>query len=47
MQEMKVRDMVDGLHEHIQNRTVKPLAIAFSGVERELRRGGGSHLTNV
>jgi hypothetical protein len=29
--------MVDGLHIHIRNRTMKPLAIALSGVGRGLQ----------
>jgi hypothetical protein len=32
--------MVDGLHIHIQNRTVKPLAIALSRVRRRLQWEG-------
>jgi hypothetical protein len=32
--------MVDGLHIHIQNRTVEPLASALSGVGREFQDGG-------
>jgi hypothetical protein len=40
--------MVDGLYIHTQNRTMKPLAIALSGVRRGLRgRDGGDNLTNV
>jgi hypothetical protein len=38
--------MVDGLH--IQNRTMKPLAIALRGVGKRLReRYGGGDLINV
>jgi hypothetical protein len=29
--------MVDGLHIHMQNTTMKPLAIALSGAGREFR----------
>jgi hypothetical protein len=40
--------VVDELHIHIRNKTMKPLAIALSGVRKELRgREGGSYLTNV
>jgi hypothetical protein len=40
--------MVDGLHMHIQHITMKPLAIALSGVGRGLRgRFYGGELTNV
>jgi hypothetical protein len=40
--------MVDGLYIHTQNRTMKPLAIALSGVGRGLQgRDGGGDLTNV
>jgi hypothetical protein len=40
--------MVDGVHMLIQNRTMKPLAIASSGVERWLRgRDSGGNLTDV
>jgi hypothetical protein len=31
-------NMVDGLHIHIQNRTMKPLAIVLSGVGKGLSR---------
>jgi hypothetical protein len=42
------RNMVDGLHILIWNRTKKPLAIALSGAGRGLRgRDDGSDLTNV
>jgi hypothetical protein len=34
MEEMKVRTMVDGLHIHTQNRTMKSLAMALSQVGR-------------
>jgi hypothetical protein len=33
--------MVDGLHIPIKNRTRKPLAIALSGVGRELQKRKG------
>jgi hypothetical protein len=40
--------MVNGFHIPIWNRAKKPLAIAFSGVERELRgRDDGSNVNNV
>jgi hypothetical protein len=39
--------MVDGLHIFIQNETMKPLAIALSGVGRGLGGDGRDHLTNV
>jgi hypothetical protein len=40
--------MVDGLHIPIWNRAKKPLAIALSGVRRELRGGDkGSNVNNV
>jgi hypothetical protein len=40
--------MVDGLHIHIQNRTIKPLAIALRWVGRGSRqRDCGGNLTNV
>jgi hypothetical protein len=40
--------MVDGLHIHIQNRMMKPLATALSGVGRESKGGDcGGNLTNV
>jgi hypothetical protein len=32
--------MVDGLHIHIQNRTMKPLVIAVSEARRELQEVG-------
>jgi hypothetical protein len=32
--------MVDGLHIHIGNRTMKPLASALSGVEKGLQGRG-------
>jgi hypothetical protein len=35
-----MKDMVDGLHIHKQNRTVQPLAVALSGVGKELGHGG-------
>jgi hypothetical protein len=48
MKEIEVRNIVDGLHIHIQNRTRKPLAIALSGVGRESRgEDGGGDLTKV
>jgi hypothetical protein len=41
--------MVGGLHIHIQNRTMKPLAIALVGQERVCVWGGdvGTNFTNV
>jgi hypothetical protein len=40
--------MINGLHIHIQNRTMKPLAIALSEAGRGLQGGdGGGNLTNV
>jgi hypothetical protein len=40
--------MVDGLHTFIQNRTMKPLAIALSGTGRRSRgRDSGGNLNNV
>jgi hypothetical protein len=41
--------MVDGLHIHTWNRTMKPLAIALSGAERMLWEGGDGrgNLTSV
>jgi hypothetical protein len=40
--------MVDGRHIFIQNRAMKPPAIALNGAERRSRgRNGGGHLTNV
>jgi hypothetical protein len=41
--------MDDGFHIHIQNRNIKPVAIALSGVGRDLQGvgDGGGYLTNV
>jgi hypothetical protein len=40
--------MVNGLHIHIQNRTMKPPAITSSGAGRGLKKGDcGGDLTNV
>jgi hypothetical protein len=40
--------MVDELHIFIRNRTMKPLAIALSGVRRgSKRRDGGGNQTNI
>jgi hypothetical protein len=33
--------MVDGLHIHIQNRSMKPLAIALNGAGRRLQEEDG------
>jgi hypothetical protein len=44
MEKMKVREYVDGPPIHIQNRTMKPLAIALNG---EGGGDGGDDLTNV
>jgi hypothetical protein len=44
-------NMVDGLHIHIWNKTMKPLKIALSGAGRGLQEegegDGGDNLTNV
>jgi hypothetical protein len=43
MEEMKMRNMVDGLHTHMGKRIIKPLAVALSGVWRGLEgRDGGA-----
>jgi hypothetical protein len=48
VKEIKVTDMVKGLHIPIGNRTKKPLAIALSGEGRGLRgRDDGCDVTNV
>jgi hypothetical protein len=39
--------MVGGLHMHIQNKTMKPFAIALSGAGKGSRGDGGGDLTNV
>jgi hypothetical protein len=39
--------MVDALHIHMQNRTMKLLAIALSGAGRGLGGYGGGDLANV
>jgi hypothetical protein len=41
--------MVDGLHMHIRNRTMKPPAVVLSRAGRGLQKGrdGGGDLTNV
>jgi hypothetical protein len=42
--------MVEGLHTHIQNRTIKPFDIVLSGMGRGLQErvgDGGGNLTNV
>jgi hypothetical protein len=39
--------MVDGFHIHIQNLTMKPLAIALSVAGRGLGEDGGGYPTNV
>jgi hypothetical protein len=39
--------MVDGLHLQIQNRTMKSLSIALSGIRRGWRGEGGGKSTNA
>jgi hypothetical protein len=43
---LRWRYVVDGLHTPIWNRTMKPLAIALSGVERGLRGREGTGWSN-
>jgi hypothetical protein len=48
MKEINVRDMVDGLHIHVQNRPKKSLAIVLSLAGKRSRgRDSGFDLTNV
>jgi hypothetical protein len=42
-----VRKYVDGLHIHIQNKTMKPLTIALSGQGGVRGGDGGGDLTNL
>jgi hypothetical protein len=48
MKEIKMRDIVDGLHTLTQNRTKKTFAIVLSGAGRgSRRRDGRADITNI